>query len=124
MRIKTILNTLREKRSKNDIIIALTTYYKGTHPCAPNLIIGDTESGITSYIVDDLQSCTCGCKERPLLMFKKNKVDHSDNSKPKFFAVCSVCGRYTRESDLSTTIDNWNNDNDIEGHYEIIKYDY
>ena len=25
------------------------------------------------------------------------------------FAVCSVCGRYTEKSDISTTINNWNN---------------
>ena len=43
-------------------------------------------------------------------MYKKGKLYFCGGATENVFAVCSVCGRYTEKSDISTTINNWNND--------------
>lgn len=74
------------------------------------IILGSSGSGKCYHPWDDLKPSPCGCKERPLLMYKKEKLYFCGGATENVFAVCSVCGRYTEKSDISTTINNWNND--------------
>lgn len=73
------------------------------------LIFGSSGSGKCHHPWDSLKPCPCGCKERPLLMYEKDKLYFCGGTTENVFAVCSVCGRYTETSDISTTINNWNN---------------
>lgn len=74
------------------------------------IILGSSGSGKCYHPWDSLKPCPCGCKESPLLMYKKEKLYFCGGATENVFAVCSVCGRYTEKSDISTTINNWNND--------------
>ena len=57
---------------------------------------------------DDLMPCPCGCKKRPLLMYEKDRLYFCGVTSENVFAICSICGRRTEKSDVSTVIDNWN----------------
>lgn len=74
------------------------------------IIIGSAGSGKCHHPWDDLKPCPCGCKERPLLMYEKDKLYYCGGSTENVFAICSICGRHTEKSDMVTTINNWNND--------------
>ena len=75
------------------------------------LILGTAGSGRAYHPWDDLKPCTCGCKERPLLMYEKNKLWHSGaSSTNNLFVICSICKKHTKKADMATTIDDWNND--------------
>lgn len=73
------------------------------------IIIGSAGSGKCHHPWDDLKPCPCGCEERPLLMYEKDKL-YCGGSTENVFAICSICGRHTEKSDMVTTINNWNND--------------
>lgn len=75
------------------------------------IVIGSTDSGKCHYLWDDLKPCPCGCMKGPLLMYEKN---NSGGTTENVFAICSVCGRHTEKSDITTTINNWNNDKTLE----------
>ena len=80
-------------------------------PPEPNIIVfGSSGSGKCHHPWDCLKPCPCGCKERPLLMYEKDKLYFCGGITESVFAVCSVCGRYTEKSDISTAINNWNDD--------------
>lgn len=80
-------------------------------PPEPNIIVfGTSGSGKCHHPWDCLKPCPCGCKERPLLMYEKDKLYFCGGTTESVFAVCSVCGRYTEKSDISTAINNWNDD--------------
>lgn len=83
---------------------------KSSLPETNAIILGSSGSGKCYHPWDNLKPCPCGCKERPLLMYKKEKLYFCGGATENVFAVCSVCGRYTEKSDISTTINNWNND--------------
>lgn len=83
---------------------------KSSLPETNAIILGSSGSGKCYHPWDNLKPCPCGCKERPLLMYKKEKLYFCGGPTENVFAVCSVCGRYTEKSDISTTINNWNND--------------
>lgn len=74
------------------------------------IIIGSVGSGKCYHPWDNLKPCPCGCKERPLLMYEKDKLYYCGESTENVFAICSICGRHTEKSDMVTTINNWNND--------------
>ena len=77
----------------------------------PNpFVLGSTGSGKCHHPWDNLNPCPCGCKERPLLMYEKDILYFCGGTTESVFAVCSVCGRHTEKSDISTTINNWNDD--------------
>lgn len=73
------------------------------------IIIGSVGSGC-HHPWDNLKPCHCGCKERPLLMYEKDKLYYCGGTTENVFAICSICGRHTEKSDMVTTINNWNND--------------
>lgn len=73
------------------------------------IIIGTPGSGKCHHPWDNLKACTCGCKERPLLMYEKDELYYCGGPTENIFAICSVCGRYTKKSNILTTINNWNN---------------
>lgn len=74
------------------------------------IIIGSAGSGKCHHPWDDLKPCPCGCKERPLLMYEKDKLYYCGGTTENVFAICSICGRHTEKSDMVITINNWNND--------------
>lgn len=89
------------------------------------IIIGSAGSGKCHYPWDDLKPCPCGCKERPLLMYEKDKLYYCGGSTENVFAICSICGRHTEKSDMVTTINNWNNDKtkkDAKRDVFVVKY--
>ena len=84
---------------------------KGYKPLKRNAIVfGSPGSGKCHHPWDNLKPCLCGCRENPLLMYEKNKLYYCSGKTENVFAVCSVCGRHTAQSDIVTTIRNWNND--------------
>ena len=97
---------MRERR----MYMFLKMKEKSSLPKTNAIILGSSGSGKCHHPWDDLKPCPCGCKERPLLMYKKEKLYFCGGATENVFAVCSVCGRYTEKSDISTTINNWNND--------------
>ena len=74
------------------------------------IVIGSAGSGKCHHPWDNLKPCPCGCKERPLLMYGKDKLYYCGGTKKNVFAICSVCGRHTDKSDVAIAINNWNND--------------
>jgi hypothetical protein len=74
------------------------------------IIIGSVGSGKCHHPWDNLKPCPCGCKERPLLMYEKDKLYYCGGTTENVFAICSICGRHTEKSDMVITINNWNND--------------
>lgn len=74
------------------------------------VIVGSAGSGKCHHPWDNLKPCPCGCKERPLLMYEKDKLYYCGGTTENVFAICSICGRHTEKSDMVTTINNWNND--------------
>ena len=74
------------------------------------IIIGSAGSGKCHHPWDNLKPCPCGCKERPLLMYEKDKLYYCGGTTENVFAICSICGRHTEKSDMVTAINNWNND--------------
>ncbi|MBO9144161.1 MAG: hypothetical protein J7E07_14420 [Escherichia coli] len=89
------------------------------------IIIGSAGSGKCHHPWDDLKPCPCGCKERPLLMYEKDKLYYCGGSTENVFAICSICGRHTEKSDMVTTINNWNNDKtkkDAKRDVFVVKY--
>lgn len=89
------------------------------------IIIGSAGSGKCHHPWDDLKPCPCGCKERPLLMYEKDKLYYCGGSTENVFAICSICGRHTEKSDMVTTINNWNNDKtkkDTKRDVFVVKY--
>ena len=82
---------------------------------AKGIVLGKNAGGRAYHPWDDLKPCSCGCKERPLLLFEEDKkiyyygvgADATEN----VFAVCRVCGRHTEKADIKTTIKNWNSNN-------------
>lgn len=74
------------------------------------IIIGSAGSGKCHHPWDNLKPCPCGCKERPLLMYEKDKLYYCGGTTENVFAICSICGIHTEKSDMITTINNWNND--------------
>lgn len=88
------------------------------------IIIGSAGSGKCHHPWDDLKPCPCGCEERPLLMYEKDKL-YCGGSTENVFAICSICGRHTEKSDMVTTINNWNNDKtkkDAKRDVFVVKY--
>lgn len=71
-------------------------------------ILGTPSSGRCHYPWDDLKPCLCGCKERPVLLYTKNKLNYNSETVNNAFAVCSVCGRHTEKADIPTAINQWN----------------
>ena len=71
---------------------------KSSLPKTNAIILGSSGSGKCYHPWDNLKPCPCGCKERPLLMYKKGKLYFCGGATENVFAVCS------------TTINNWNND--------------
>lgn len=89
------------------------------------IIIGSAGSGKCHHPWDDLKPCPCGCKERPLLMYEKDKLYYCGGSTENVFAICSICGRHTEKSDMVTTINNRNNDKtkkDAKRDVFVVKY--
>lgn len=89
------------------------------------IIIGSAGSGKCHHPWDDLKPCPCRCKERPLLMYEKDKLYYCGGSTENVFAICSICGRHTEKSDMVTTINNWNNDKtkkDAKRDVFVVKY--
>lgn len=89
------------------------------------IIIGSAGSGKCHHPWDDLKPCPCGCKERPLFMYEKDKLYYCGGSTENVFAICSICGRHTEKSDMVTTINNWNNDKtkkDAKRDVFVVKY--
>lgn len=89
------------------------------------IIIGSAGSGKCHHPWDDLKPCPCGCKERPLLMYEKDKLYYCGGTTENVFAICSICGRHTEKSDMVTTINNWNNDKtkkDAKRDVFVVKY--
>ena len=89
------------------------------------IIIGSAGSGKCHHPWDDLKPCPCGCKERPLLIYEKDKLYYCGGSTENVFAICSICGRHTEKSDMVTTINNWNNDKtkkDAKRDVFVVKY--
>lgn len=89
------------------------------------IIIGSAGSGKCHHPWDDLKPCPCGCKERSLLMYEKDKLYYCGGSTENVFAICSICGRHTEKSDMVTTINNWNNDKtkkDAKRDVFVVKY--
>jgi hypothetical protein len=89
------------------------------------IIIGSAGSGKCHHPWDNLKLCPCGCKERPLLMYEKDKLYYCGGSTENVFAICSICGRHTEKSDMVTTINNWNNDKtkkDAKRDVFVVKY--
>lgn len=83
---------------------------KSSTPETNAIIFGSSGSGKCHHPWDNLKPCPCGCKEKPLLMCEKDKLYFCGGTTENIFAVCSVCGRCTEKSDISTTINNWNDD--------------
>ena len=77
-------------------------------------VLGSPGSGKCHEPWNDLKPCHCGCKERPLLMYEKDKSYVCGGSTKNVFAICSVCGRHTEKSDISTTINKWNDNKTID----------
>ena len=73
------------------------------------LVLGSSGSGKCHHPWDNLKPCPCGCKEKPLLMYAKDRLYVCGGTTENVFAVCSVCGRHTEKANIETTIDNWNN---------------
>lgn len=89
------------------------------------IIIGSAGSGKCHHPWDNLKPCPCGCKERPLLMYEKDKLYYCGGTTENVFAICSICGRHTEKSDMVTTINNWNNDKtkkDAKRDVFVVKY--
>lgn len=80
------------------------------NPIKNAIIIGSAGSGKCHHPWDDLKPCPCGCKERPLLMYEKDKLYYCGGTTENVFAICSICGRHTEKTDMITAINNWNND--------------
>ena len=79
-------------------------------PEVNTVILGMPGSSKVHHPWDDLKPCPCGCKERPLLLYKDNKPYFYGGSTESIFALCSICGRHTGISDLLSSIGDWNND--------------
>lgn len=77
------------------------------------IVLGKSAGGRAYHPGDDLKPCSCGCKERPLLLFEEDKKIYycGAGATENVFAVCRVCGRHTEKADIKTTIKNWNNNN-------------
>ena len=84
------------------------------------LVLGTPGSGKVYHPWDNLKPCPCGCKERPLLMYEKDKLYYCGLSNENIFAICSVCGRHTEKTELVTAINNWNTDKTISDTNEVI----
>lgn len=86
-------------------------------PNAKGIVLGKNAGGRAYHPWDDLKPCSCGCKERPLLLFEEDKkiyyygVGAGAGATENVFAVCRVCGRHTEKADIKTTIKNWNSNN-------------
>lgn len=74
------------------------------------IVFGVSGSGKCHHPWDELKSCPCGCEERPLLMYAKDKLYFCGGTTENIFAICNVCGRHTVKGDIAITIDKWNND--------------
>jgi hypothetical protein len=79
---------------------------KSSLPETNAIILGSSGGGKCYHPWDDLKPCPCGCKERPLLMYKKEKLYFCGGATENVFAVCSVCGRYTEKSDIISSFIN------------------
>lgn len=87
----------------------LFKHYKGKYR-ENMLLLGTPGAGKGYHPWDNLKQCPCGCEERPLLMYEKEKLYVCGGITENVFAICSVCGRHTAKSELSIAIDNWNTD--------------
>lgn len=67
-----------------------------------------------SWLIPNLKSCPCGCRDKPLLMYEKDKLYFCGGPTENVFAICSTCGRHTEKSDIATTINSWNNGETID----------
>jgi len=74
------------------------------------IVFGTPNSGKVHHPQDNLKPCSCGCKERPLLMYEKDELYYCGGATDSVFAICSVCGRHTKKSNILSAIENWNND--------------
>lgn len=61
------------------------------------IVLGKSAGGRAYHPGDDLKPCSCGCKERPLLLFEEDKKIYycGAGATENVFAVCRVCGRHT-----------------------------
>lgn len=73
------------------------------------LVIGTPGSGKCHHPWDNLKPCVCGCKERPVLVYKNGDAYYC-GGEDTVLATCPSCGRHTDEGTLGTTIENWNHD--------------
>lgn len=73
-------------------------------------VIGTPGSGRCHHPWDNLKPCSCGCKERPLLMYDKDKLYYCGGPSDSVMAICYICGRHTEKTDVGLAIDNWNAD--------------
>lgn len=78
------------------------------------ITLGTTGSGKCHHPWDDLKSCPCGCRDKPLLMYEKDKLYFCGGPTENVFAICSTCGRHTEKSDIANTINSWNNGETID----------
>lgn len=91
--------------------IIIPSIYNKPDQKVNTLVLGISGSGQSYFQLDKLKPCPCGCKERPLLMYEKDKLYYCGVSNENVFAICSVCGRSTEKTELVTAINNWNTDN-------------
>lgn len=78
------------------------------------LISGNLPDKQQSWLIPNLKSCPCGCRDKPLLMYEKDKLYFCGGPTENVFAICSTCGRHTEKSDIATTINSWNNGETID----------
>lgn len=78
------------------------------------LISGNLPDKQQSWLIPNLKLCPCGCRDKPLLMYEKDKLYFCGGPTENVFAICSTCGRHTKKSDIATTINSWNNGETID----------
>ena len=112
------MDSLLTQEAMKEIMKEKTIIIEGNVKKHSNLLILDTcGSGKCHHPWDNLKPCSCGCNDRPLLMYEKNKLYVCGGTTESVFAICGVCGRHTENADITTTIDRWNNDEVTEVNY-------
>ena len=101
-----MLSESKKKHTKENVIIV--NEWKKTYTKENVIVIGRAGSSKCYHPWDDLKPCTCGSKERPLLMHDKNTLYSCGDDTTSVFVICPDCERHTSRGQISNVIENWN----------------